>query len=163
MSAQRPLLLLAVFVVAACGSSPAPAPAKPVEPLPADPVAARTELALRFVRAVSDRDRARMDALVDPRGFCEAGMKRQEPARFTSVDECAAEMGKVNPQAFDAYEQGIPAGSEVGTTDEYALDAEQGFYQINVHVDGAPEGLVGVFVAELEGHPYLVFPVKKDE
>jgi hypothetical protein len=160
MSRHLGILLLAFLI--ACGSSAAK-PARPaIVPLPAEPAAARAELALRFVRAIAARDRARMDALVDVHGFCEAGMKLGKATPFKSADHCADELGKSNPLMFDEYARGIPEGSEPGATEEYTIDADQGVYQLNVVVDG-PVGLVGVFVVVLGGRPYLVFPTKKDE
>ena len=89
--------------------------------------------------------------------------KVKKEKKFATVDDCVREMEKANTQAFTAYEQGIPAGATPGATDEYAIDATQGVYQINVHVDAAEGGLVGGIEIALDGRPYIVFPVKKEE
>ena len=154
--------LVLVLLIGCSGAARPPARAA-TEPLPSNPHDARAQLALRFVRAVVTRDRPRMEALVDARGFCEAAMKVMEEKKFTSTDDCVGQMEPSNAQAMSEYEDAVPKGATIGGTDEYPIDEAKQIYQINVEVEGADQGLIAVMMVGLGGRPYIVFPVKKDE
>jgi hypothetical protein len=84
-------------------------------------------------------------------------------SKLTDVDQCVDEMTKANAQVYPVYEQGVAAGAQPGKVTEYPIDEKQGIYDENVEVPGAPEGVMAVIVIDLEGRPYVVFPVKKGD
>jgi hypothetical protein len=170
-------------LLVACGGSSQPAPSTATAPVvaeppprdepattpPAPPASGSIEDdAIAFIAAIAARDRAAIAPMLFDRTACERLAESGEKVPGGAIDACAEEMAKNNELGLSVYEAGISADFEPGKAEATTLDGEKSSATEVAMVlvyprDGTPGEPVSVFIVTLQGHRYVVFPMKSEK